>query len=45
MKDPAALTATESKLKADGNSSPTAEQIAEQAGRTAMATYGAGSDL
>ncbi|AEG96723.1 Protein PalA [Klebsiella aerogenes] len=45
MKDPAALTAVEAKLKAEGNSSPTAEQIAEQAGRTAMQDYGTGSDL
>ncbi|HCB0729268.1 TPA: VENN motif pre-toxin domain-containing protein, partial [Klebsiella variicola subsp. variicola] len=45
IKDPAALTAAEAKLKAEGNSSPTAEQIADQAGRTAMAAYGTGSDL
>ena len=45
IKDPAALTAAEAKLKAEGNSSPTAEQIAGQAGRTAMAAYGTGSDL
>lgn len=45
MKAPAALTAAEAKLKADGNSSPTAEQIADQAGRTAMQNYGTGSDL
>ena len=45
MKDPAALTAAEAKLKAEGNSSPTAEQIAEQAGRTTMQDYGTGSDL
>ncbi len=29
-KDPAALTAAEAKLKAEGNSSPTAEQIADR---------------
>ncbi|WP_443137074.1 hemagglutinin repeat-containing protein [Klebsiella variicola] len=45
IKAPAALTAAEAKLKAEGNSSPTAEQIADQAGRTAMAAYGTGSDL
>ncbi|WP_206052722.1 VENN motif pre-toxin domain-containing protein, partial [Klebsiella sp. I-Nf8] len=45
IKDPAALTAAEAKLKAEGNNSPTAEQIADQAGRTAMAAYGTGSDL
>uniref|UniRef100_UPI00387839D9 hemagglutinin repeat-containing protein n=1 Tax=Klebsiella michiganensis TaxID=1134687 RepID=UPI00387839D9 len=45
LKDPAALTAAEAKLKAEGNSSPTAEQIADQAGRTAMQDYGTGSDL
>jgi filamentous hemagglutinin len=45
MKDPSALTAAEAKLRAEGNSSPTAEQIADQAGRTAMQDYGTGSDL
>lgn len=45
MKSPEALAAAEAKLKAEGNSSPTAEQIADQAGRTAMAAYGTGSDL
>ena len=45
MKDPAALAAAKDKLLKEGNSNPTQEQIADQAGRTAMQNYGTGSDL
>ena len=45
MKDPAALRAAEEQLRAGGNASPTPQEIAEQAGRTAMAEYGTGSDI
>ncbi|WP_285129340.1 hypothetical protein [Leclercia adecarboxylata] len=45
MKDPAALRAAEEQLRAGGNASPTAQEIADQAGRTAMAQYGTGSDI
>ncbi len=45
MKDPAALSAAEEKLKAEGKSNPTPQEIADQAGRTAMEQYGTGSDM
>ncbi|WP_181573266.1 VENN motif pre-toxin domain-containing protein [Enterobacter sp. ECC-175] len=45
MKDPAALSAAEEKLRAGGKSNPTPQEIAEQAGRTAMEQYGTGSDM
>ncbi len=45
MKDPAALRAAEEQLRAGGNASPTPQEIADQAGRTAMAEYGTGSDI
>jgi filamentous hemagglutinin len=45
MKDPAALAAAKDQLMKEGNSSPTAQEIADQAGRTAMQDYGTGSDL
>ncbi|MDK4744202.1 hypothetical protein QOY93_02220 [Leclercia adecarboxylata] len=45
MKDPAALRAAEEQLRAGGNASPTPQEIADQAGRTAMAQYGTGSDI
>ncbi|MEZ6876205.1 VENN motif pre-toxin domain-containing protein [Enterobacter sp. KBR-315C3_2022] len=45
MKDPAALSTAEEKLRADGRSNPTPQEIADQAGRTAMEQYGTGSDM
>jgi filamentous haemagglutinin family N-terminal domain len=45
MKDPAALSAAEEKLRGDGKSNPTPQEIADQAGRTAMEQYGTGSDM
>jgi filamentous hemagglutinin len=45
MKDPAALSAAEEKLRAEGKSNPTPQEIADQAGRTAMEQYGTGSDM
>lgn len=45
MNDPAALRAAEEKLRAEGKSNPTAQEIADQAGRTAMEQYGTGSDM
>lgn len=45
MKDPAALSAAEEKLRAGGKSNPTPQEIADQAGRTAMEQYGTGSDM
>ncbi len=45
MKDPEALSAAEEKLRAEGKSNPTPQEIADQAGRTAMEQYGTGSDM
>jgi len=45
MKDPAALSAAEEKLRAEGKSNPTPQEIADQAGRKAMEQYGTGSDM
>lgn len=45
MNDPAALRAAEEKLRAEGKSNPTPQEIADQAGRTAIEQYGTGSDM
>ncbi len=45
MNDPAALRAAEEKLRAGGKSNPTAQEIADQAGRTAMEQYSTDSDM
>ena len=45
MKDPDALAAAKAQLVKEGNSDPSAKDIAEQAGRTAMQDYGTGSSL
>lgn len=45
MNDPVALRAAEEKLRAEGKSNPTPQEIADQAGRTAIEQYGTGSDM